>query len=315
MGERGALEGRTVAEIRAAHADPLGTGRRADAARIAGVARHPVASVADIASVWRAARSARAERVRTNDAVLKKREARGGFRRVVMTRSTSRGCPRARRRPAASHSERARRRAIDDRREGQTREMQYGGQNGGFGQQGDREKQRYIMMDARKSYTNSWATDLMSAPCTNPGFCLYAACWCVSVFAPLDPVRTRDLVRARPPSRPPPRPRPPDLPPTAFFFKHGVRTRCLIIPHPSSRRLSPLRPPRLILPPLRIATATCAWRTASARSSCSTTSPTTRAATATFASPAAWARSPAPSFACASRRFAASPPPSPPTVS
>jgi hypothetical protein len=121
--------------------------------------------------------------------------------------------------------------------------MQYGGQNGGFGQQGDREKQRYIMMDARKSYTNTWATDLMSAPCTNPGFCLYAACWCVSVFAPRDPVRTRDVVRARPPSRPPPRPRPPDLPPTAFFFKDGVRTRCWIIPHPSSRRLSPLRPP------------------------------------------------------------------------
>ena len=76
MGERGALEGRTVAEIRAAHADPLGTGRRTDAARIVGVARHPVASVADIASVWRAARSARARGFDNNAALNEARSAR-----------------------------------------------------------------------------------------------------------------------------------------------------------------------------------------------------------------------------------------------
>jgi len=90
MGERGALEGRTVAEIRAAHADPLGTGRRTDAARIVGVARHPVASVTDIASVWRAARSARAQRVGIdNNAAQTKREARAVSVAVVKTRSTT----------------------------------------------------------------------------------------------------------------------------------------------------------------------------------------------------------------------------------
>merc|ERR1712216_772517 len=52
--------------------------------------------------------------------------------------------------------------------------MQYGGnQGGGFGQ--PRQNKRMVMVDARKSYTNSWSTDLMGAPCRNPGFCLYAA--------------------------------------------------------------------------------------------------------------------------------------------
>jgi hypothetical protein len=58
--------------------------------------------------------------------------------------------------------------------------MQYGGnQGGGFGQ--PRQNKRMVMVDARKSYTNSWATDLMGAPCRNPGFCLYAACCNVCV--------------------------------------------------------------------------------------------------------------------------------------
>ena len=58
--------------------------------------------------------------------------------------------------------------------------MQYGGnQGGGFGQ--PRQNKRMVMVDARKSYTNSWSTDLMGAPCRNPGFCLYAACCNVCV--------------------------------------------------------------------------------------------------------------------------------------
>merc|ERR1712205_3018 len=58
--------------------------------------------------------------------------------------------------------------------------MQYGGnQGGGFGQ--PRQNKRMVMVDARKSYTNSWSTDLMGAPCSNPGFCLYAACCNVCV--------------------------------------------------------------------------------------------------------------------------------------
>jgi hypothetical protein len=60
--------------------------------------------------------------------------------------------------------------------------MQYGGQHGqgGYGQggydQGGRQNRRLVMIETRKSYTNNWATDLMGAPCANPGFCLYAAC-------------------------------------------------------------------------------------------------------------------------------------------
>ncbi len=61
--------------------------------------------------------------------------------------------------------------------------MQYGGQGGqgggGFG--APRQSKRMVMTDARKSYTNSWSTDLMGAPCRNPGFCLYAACCNVCV--------------------------------------------------------------------------------------------------------------------------------------
>ena len=58
--------------------------------------------------------------------------------------------------------------------------MQYGG-GGGYGQRqpGGAPKARIVMTEARKSYTNSWTTGLMGAPCANPGFCLYAACWCV----------------------------------------------------------------------------------------------------------------------------------------
>lgn len=56
--------------------------------------------------------------------------------------------------------------------------MQYGG--GGYGQrQPGAPKARIVMTEARKSYVNKWQTDLMGAPCANPGFCLYAACWCV----------------------------------------------------------------------------------------------------------------------------------------
>ena len=39
------------------------------------------------------------------------------------------------------------------------------------------EKRRVVMADARKSYTNTWATPLTTAPCANPGYCLFAACW------------------------------------------------------------------------------------------------------------------------------------------
>ena len=39
------------------------------------------------------------------------------------------------------------------------------------------EKKRVVMADARKSYTNNWATPLTTAPCANPGYCLFAACW------------------------------------------------------------------------------------------------------------------------------------------
>lgn len=118
--------------------------------------------------------------------------------------------------------------------------MQYGGQNGGFGQQGDREKQRYILMDARKSYTNAWATDLMSAPCTNPGFCLYAACWCVSVFAPRDPFgpATSSARALHPAPRPAPDPR--TSPPRRFFSNTAsarvvglFHTLPLVASHPS----------------------------------------------------------------------------------
>ncbi len=58
--------------------------------------------------------------------------------------------------------------------------MQYGGgQGGGFG--APRQNKRMVMADARKSYSNSWTTDLMGAPCKNPGFCVYAACCNVCV--------------------------------------------------------------------------------------------------------------------------------------
>ena len=51
--------------------------------------------------------------------------------------------------------------------------MQYGG--GGYGQrQPGAPKARVVMAEARKSYVNKWQTDLMGAPCANPGFCLYA---------------------------------------------------------------------------------------------------------------------------------------------
>ena len=171
-----------------------------------------------------------------NNAAQTKREARGGFRRGREDEVNNFAVSVHVRTNPRAHSERARRRANDDRREGQTYEMQYGGQNGGFGQQGDREKQRYVMMDARKSYTNTWATDLMSAPCTNPGFCLYAACWCVSILPPRDLVRTRDVSARAPDPAPRPGP-PPGPPPHGLFSKHRVRTRCWIIPHPSFRRL------------------------------------------------------------------------------
>ena len=118
--------------------------------------------------------------------------------------------------------------------------MQYGGQNGGFGQQGDREKQRYVMMDARKSYTNTWATDLMSAPCTNPGFCLYAACWCVSILPPRDLVRTRDVSARAPDPAPRPAPDPRTSPPRAFFKTPSPHA---LLDYSSPLLSSPLTPP------------------------------------------------------------------------
>ena len=56
--------------------------------------------------------------------------------------------------------------------------MQYNGGGGGFPPQGGAGgKKRVVMADVRKSYTNNWVTPLTTAPCSNPGFCLYAACW------------------------------------------------------------------------------------------------------------------------------------------
>jgi hypothetical protein len=56
--------------------------------------------------------------------------------------------------------------------------QQQGG--GGFPPRGHGpDKKRLVMADARKSYTNNWTTPLTTAPCSNPTYCLYAACWCV----------------------------------------------------------------------------------------------------------------------------------------
>ena len=134
--------------------------------------------------------------------------------------------------------------------------MQYGGQNGGFGQQGDREKQRYVMMDARKSYTNTWATDLMSAPCTNPGFCLYAACWCVSIL-PRETSFGRGTCPPAPPIPPPAPDLPPDLPPTGFFQNtESARVVGLFLTPPFVASDPSVTHPDFAPPP--IATATCA---------------------------------------------------------
>uniref|UniRef100_A0A7S0SH71 Uncharacterized protein n=1 Tax=Mantoniella antarctica TaxID=81844 RepID=A0A7S0SH71_9CHLO len=53
--------------------------------------------------------------------------------------------------------------------------QQQGG--GGFPPRGHGpDKKRLVMADARKSYTNNWTTPLTTAPCSNPTYCLYAAC-------------------------------------------------------------------------------------------------------------------------------------------
>ena len=154
--------------------------------------------------------------------------------------------------PPRAHSERARRRANDDRREGQTYKMQYGGQNGGFGQHGDREKQRYLLMDARKSYTNTWATDPMSAPCTTRGLLPVRR---VLVRVHLTPARPRSdagRVRARAPDPAPrPAPDPRTSSPTAFFSNtESARVVGLFLTLLSSP-LTPPSPSRFLPPPYR----------------------------------------------------------------
>ena len=78
----------------------------------------------------------------------------------------------------------------------------------------------------------------MSAPCTNPGFCLYAACWCVSIL-PRETLRTRD-VSARAPDPAPAPPPTPDLPPTGFFKTPSPHA---LLDHSSPLLSSPLTPP------------------------------------------------------------------------
>ena len=46
---------------------------------------------------------------------------------------------------------------------------------GGGGGQNPQDKKRIREAEMRKLYANSWAVELMKAPCARPGFCLYAS--------------------------------------------------------------------------------------------------------------------------------------------